>query len=103
MKTHLKKLLIIAIAFLFIISIAIISNANELTTGIINAMNENGIPVTEDDVLFSISTNNQSSKNYYEFTQSDVTIDTDVSGDVYVLSNGNVTINSNVFGNVFVC
>ena len=66
-------------------------------------MNENGIPVTEDDVVFSISTNNQSSKNYYEFTQSDVTIDTDVFGDVYVLANGNVTINSNVFGNVFVC
>ena len=103
MKTHLKRLLIIAIAFLFVLNIAIISNAeNELTTGILKTMEENGMPITEEEMQVLSSPNNESGKNYYAFSQSDVTIDTDVYGDAFVCANGNVTINSKIFGNVFV-
>lgn len=103
MKTHFKRLLIIAIAFLFVLNIAIISNAeNELTTGILKTMEENGIPVTEEEMQVLSAPNNESGKNYYAFSQSDVTIDTDVYGDAFVCANGNVTINSKIFGNVFV-
>ena len=103
MKTNFKKLLVIAITFLFILNIAVISNAeNDLTTDILKTMEENGIPVSENEMQVLSAPNNESGKNYYSLSQSDVTIDTDVYGDVFVCANGNVNINSKIFGNVFV-
>ena len=103
MKANFKKLLIIAIVFLFVLNIAIISNAeNDMTTGILQTMEESGIPITEEEIQILSAPNNESGKNYYALSQTDVTIDTDVYGDVFVCANGKVTINSTIFGNVFV-
>ena len=103
MKTHFKKLFIIATTFLFILNIAIISNAeNDITTGILQNMEEYGIPISQEDAQILSAPNNISGKNYYALSKTDLNIDTNVYGDVFVCANGTVTINSTISGNVFV-
>ena len=112
-----KKSIVILMIFAFLMSINIISRAeNEIEENIpdingdiddnddINAslediLSKNGIP-TELDSVIEQST---SDGNYFNLSKNAITLDQEFNGDVFIICADKVTIDSYISGNVFIC
>ena len=106
-----KKLIIFSIMFILCLSLACISNAENVISNSVmqNEENDRTIPNNSplNDInadLDTLSQNVLSSKtNYFNASNDPIHLDSDVEGDAFILCRQKVTIDSYVSGNVFVC
>lgn len=112
-----KKSIVILMIFTFLISINIISKAeNEIEENIpdINGDidNNDDINASLDDILSnngipsefnSVIEKSDSDGNYFNISKNSITLDQEFSGDVFIMCADKVTIDSYVSGNVFIC
>lgn len=107
MKNILSKFLIIFVLLIF--NITSLSFADNETENL-DSMNydDEVVPISmegDTPVVTSELDNGETSseKNYFYAGESDVNINTPVSGDLFVATTGDVTINTSIGGNAFIC
>lgn len=119
MKNIFKNFLIIFITFSLILSINIISNAeNELVE---EDYEPETVMTDEDDIILDgdedydfydendidddehMVTDYSYEKNYFSISSNNVNVDQDVYGDAFICTSGTATIDSAIYGNVFIC